>query len=221
MTAVACTSFVVSYNRSPNLGSYHVWYWVMVLGEEGHQHCSPLPLARCASKLAWPSTSGVARMMSAFLRVRLAGSSGKLSSVLLSRSPRGEAPLAQLFLRGSPRLLSHRSVPARTSLPPTQDHAAPAVATRPTAPVETTARQLQEELFRVLCEPRPSSPSLLALVRGIVAAGAEPSPEVVQALADHFSEAKDAKSLKVRSPWCTPSGQTLSPLWISTQHLEL
>lgn len=56
---------------------------------------------------------------------------------------------------------------------------------------------MQEEIFRVLCEPRPSSPSLVALVRGMVAAGAQPSIEAVQALADHFSEAKDARGIKV------------------------
>lgn len=39
----------------------------------------------------------------------------------------------------------------------------------------------------------------MALVRGIVAAGAAPSLGVVQALADHLTAAKDAKSLKVQS----------------------
>lgn len=136
--------------------------------------------------------------MAAFLRGRWAGSGGKLASALLRQGPRGEAPLARLLVRGSPRLLCHRSLAARTSLPPENHAAAAAVAARPTAAVETTTGQLQEELFRVLCEPRPSGPSLLALVRGITAAGSEPSPEVVQALADHFSEAKDAKSLKVQ-----------------------
>eukprot|EP00903_Cladosiphon_okamuranus_P007042 g6846.t1 len=61
---------------------------------------------------------------------------------------------------------------------------------------DTGTGKLQEELFRVLCQPRPSSPSLLALVRGIVAAGAAPSPAAVQALADHLTAAKDTKSLK-------------------------
>lgn len=187
--------FLSAVYRSPNESEGH---WLEVVDEEGsHTHSTwPLSFSRLGS--LWFSFG----RMAAFLRGRLTGSSGKLASALLSHSLRGEAPLGRLLVRGSPRLLHHRSLPARTSLPPAQEDHAGAGAT-PAGAVDAAARQLQEELFRVLCEPRPSSPSLLALVRGIVAAGAEPTLEVVQALADHFSESKDAKSLKVRSGCCT------------------
>lgn len=121
--------------------------------------------------------------------------------VLASHNPHAEASLGRLLVKGSPRLL-HTTTPARTSRP-AQDHRAADGAKLADA-AETTAGRLQEELFRVLCQPRPSSPSLVALARGIVAAGSTPSLAAVQALADHLTAAKDAKSLKVgiQSRWC-------------------
>eukprot|EP00752_Nemacystus_decipiens_P011279 g10023.t1 len=131
--------------------------------------------------------------MAVFLRARFPGSRGKLALALASHSPHAEASLGRLVVKGSPRLL-HTAVPARTSRPPHEHHAADGAKLADAA--EATAGRLQEELFRVLCQPRPSSRSLVALVRGIVAAGAAPSLAAVQALASHLTAAKDAKSLK-------------------------
>lgn len=131
--------------------------------------------------------------MAVFLRRGLAGSRRNSALLLSCHSQRqGERPLEWPRVRASPRLLHA----ARTSF--AGQGPAVAAAAAPGDVAETTAKQLQEELFRVLCEPRPSSPSLLALVRGMVAGGAQPSSFAVQALLDHFSEGRDARSLKVR-----------------------
>lgn len=143
--------------------------------------------------------------MAVFLRAKFPGSRGSLALVLASHRPHAEASLGRLLVKSSPRLL-HTARPARTSSRPAQEehHAAGGADAKLAAnAAETTAERLQEELFRALCQPRPSSPSLVALVRGIVAAGAAPSLTAVQALADHLAAAKDAKSLKVRTRWCT------------------
>ncbi|CAM9327755.1 unnamed protein product [Ectocarpus sp. 12 AP-2014] len=134
--------------------------------------------------------------MAVFLRRSLVGSKRELALAVCSRGQRGQAPLAWLLAGASPRLV-HSALPARTSVPADSGASGTAAgAARPEDSVEVAASQLQEEIFRVLCEPRPSSPSLVALVRGMVAAGAQPSIEAVEALADHFSEAKDARGMK-------------------------
>lgn len=139
--------------------------------------------------------------MAVFMRARFPGPRGKLAWALASHSPQAEASLGRLLVKGSPRLL-HTTAPARTTSHPAHEHRA-ADGAKVADAAEATAGRLQEELFRVLCQPRPSSPSLVALVRGIVAAGAAPSLAAVQALADHLTAAKDARSLKVRSRRCT------------------
>ncbi|CAM9989759.1 unnamed protein product [Scytosiphon promiscuus] len=101
-----------------------------------------------------------------------------------------EIPVAFTQVRATPRPLHVARTSCAAQGPAVSAAASPADA------VETTAKQLQEELFRVLCEPRPSSPSLMTLARGMVAAGAQPSWPAVQALIDHFSEGRDTKSLK-------------------------
>ncbi|CAN0164076.1 unnamed protein product, partial [Ectocarpus sp. 8 AP-2014] len=134
--------------------------------------------------------------MAVFLRRSLVGSKRELALAVCSRSQRGQAPLATLLAGASSRLV-HSALPARTSDPADGGASGTAAgAARPEDSVRVAASQLQEEMFRVLCEPQPSSPSLVALVRGMVAAGAQPSIEAVEALADHFSEAKDARSIK-------------------------
>lgn len=143
--------------------------------------------------------SSTARM-AVFLRARFPGSRERIALVFATQSPHAEASLGRLLVKGSPRVL-HTTAPARTSRPAHEHRAADGAKLADAA--EETAGRLQEELFRVLCQPRPSSPSLVALVRGIVAAGAAPSLAAVQALADHLTAAKDAKSLKVRGRGCT------------------
>lgn len=49
-----------------------------------------------------------------------------------------------------------------------------------------------------LCKPRPNTPLMVALVRGLVQLGERPSLEVVRALAEHFLTTRDAQSATVR-----------------------
>lgn len=158
---------------------------------------SPIP-----NKLEATARPTGGMIMAAFLRSRFPGSRGKLAFVLASHNPPAEASLRRLLVQSSPRLL-HATVSARTSPARWLEEQHGADGAKPADATRTAIESLQEELFRVLCQPRPSTPSLVALVRGIVAAGAAPSLAAAQALADHLTAAKDAKSLKVRSWWCT------------------
>ena len=181
--------------------------------------CTPISMRnRCCHTT--PDTayhSACAARMAVFLRAGFPGSRGKLALALASHSPHVEASLGRLLVKGSPRLL-HTALPARTTSRPAahEPHhpAADGIDAKLTDAAEETAGRLQEELFRVLCQPRPSSPSLVALVRGIVAAGAAPKLAAVQALADHLTAAKDAKSLKVWGQRCTKEDFLRVAMWV-------
>lgn len=92
----------------------------------------------------------------------------------------------------------HSSIPVRTVVAAAARTATTtAAAADPAADAETTARSLEEELFKVLCEPRPSNPLLVALLRSLVQLGEQPSVEVVRAVARHFLDTRDMQSSKV------------------------
>lgn len=94
---------------------------------------------------------------------------------------------------------THSSIPVRTVVAAAARTATTtaAAAADPAADAETTARSLEEELFKVLCEPRPSNPLLVALLRAVVQLGEQPSVEVVRAVARHFLDTKDTQGSKV------------------------
>lgn len=66
-----------------------------------------------------------------------------------------------------------------------------------TTGVAVQVKALEGEILRALCEPRPNTPLLVAIVRELVQLGELPSREVVRALVDHFTTTKDAQSSAV------------------------
>ena len=136
-----------------------------------------------------------------FLRRSLNGSRGTLALMVPARNPRGVLLLGRL-MAAQPSLLrlTPSSIPARTlaaAAPTAATTTAAATAADPSMEAEMTTRASEQELFKVLCEPRPSNPLLVALARAMVQASEQPSVEVVPAVARHFLDTRDTQSSKV------------------------
>lgn len=140
--------------------------------------------------------------MAVCIRNSLSGSRRALACAFSAHRSCVEPRITSTALRTTP-LRPHLS----TTTPPTESHppsvlSAPedagAVATSE-ASFQFQANIVEEELFRALCEPRPSNPLLVSLLRRLVQHGGAPSLEVVRAIADHFSVTKDAQNSTVSS----------------------
>ena len=153
--------------------------------------------------------------MAVFLRRSLNGSRGALALAMPPRTPRSVRPLGRLMEARPWQRPTHSSIPVSTVVADAAPTATTtAAAADPAADSETTARALEQELFKVLCEPRPSNPLLVALVRALVQLGEQPSVEVVRAIARHFLDTRDTLGSKVsttglRSPSRDTNGLTV------------
>lgn len=142
--------------------------------------------------------------MAVCIRNSLSGSRRALASVLSTHRSCGETLMTSLALRTT-LLRPHfstitpptRPPEAHQSMPPASEDAGAVIS--PEASLKSQAHALEEALYRALCEPRPSNPLLVSLMRRLVQDGGAPSLDVVRAVADHFSATKDAQNSTVSS----------------------
>lgn len=168
------------------------WFPAIHHREKHSQHTSNLT---CACVL-----HGLLRCtMAVFLRRSLNRSRGTFALAAPAKNPRGVLPLGRLMVARPSLRVTPSSIPARTltAAAPTASTTIAAVASDPAVDAEIAARSLEQELFKVLCEPRPSNPLLVALVRAMVQVGEQLSVEVVRAVARHFLDTRDTQSSKV------------------------
>lgn len=71
-------------------------------------------------------------------------------------------------------------------------------------------KELDKELLRTLCEPRPSNPLLVALMRSLVKLGYLPSVKAARAVAAYFVGTRDVQNSTVRNSLDTFHSQCLS-----------